>query len=50
MPSTLLDDSFIPDQPPHPQGAEFFAQVTGMLDGKNPKIPRRSSAALAGLG
>jgi hypothetical protein len=47
MPSTLLDDSFIPDQPTHPQGAEFFAQVTGMLDGKS-KDPAKVEAALAG--
>ena len=36
MPSNpiSLDRSFVPAEPLHPQGAAFFEQVTGMLDGQ----------------
>lgn len=31
--STSLESSFVPEEPIDPQGAQFFAQVTEMLDG-----------------
>jgi DNA-directed RNA polymerase specialized sigma24 family protein len=48
MPSNpiSLDTSFIPEEPLHPQGAAFFEQVTGLLDGK-PHDPAAVEAALA---
>jgi DNA-directed RNA polymerase specialized sigma24 family protein len=48
MPSNpiSLDRSFIPEEPLHPQGAAFFEQVTGMLDGQ-PHDPAAVQAALS---
>jgi len=47
MPSntTSLDGNFVPEEPLHPQGAEFFEQVSEMLDGQ-PKDPAIVEAAL----
>lgn len=47
MPSNppSLDHSFIPEEPLHPRGAEFFEQVSGMLDGQA-KDPAAVEAAL----
>ena len=42
-----LEKSFIPEEPLHPDGAAFFAQVTGMLDGQ-PKAPEVVEEALSG--
>jgi hypothetical protein len=42
-----LDRSFVPEEPLHPQGAAFFEQITGMLDGQ-PKDPAAVEAALSG--
>jgi hypothetical protein len=49
MPSNSLplENSFLPEEPAHPQGADFFAQMTEMLDGK-PKDPAEVEAALSG--
>jgi hypothetical protein len=49
MPSDAipLESSFLPEEPSHPQGAEFFAQMTEMLDGK-PKDAAVVEAALSG--
>ena len=49
MPSNSLplENSFLPEEPAHPQGAEFFAQMTGLLDGK-PKDPAEAEAAPSG--
>ena len=44
--SPSLEDSFLPEEPTHPQGAEFFAQVTDLLDGK-PKDAAAVEAALS---
>jgi hypothetical protein len=48
MPSNhiSLDDSFVPEEPLHPEGAAFFEQVTEMLDGQ-PKDPAVVEAALS---
>ena len=48
MPSNpiSLDRSFIPEEPLHHQGAAFFEQVTGMLDGR-PHDPAAVEAALS---
>jgi DNA-directed RNA polymerase specialized sigma24 family protein len=43
--SISLDSRFLPEDPLHPQGAKFFEQVTGMLDGQ-PKDPAAVEAAL----
>jgi hypothetical protein len=47
MPSNpnSLDGGFLTEEPLHSQGAEFFDQVTGMLDGQ-PKDPAVVEAAL----
>ena len=42
-----LTGSFVPEEPLHPEGAAFFEQVTGMLDGQ-PKDPAAVEAALSG--
>jgi DNA-directed RNA polymerase specialized sigma24 family protein len=42
-----LTGSFASEEPIHPQGAAFFEQVTGMLDGQ-PKDPAAVEAALTG--
>jgi DNA-directed RNA polymerase specialized sigma24 family protein len=42
---TSPDSSFLPEEPLHPQGAEFFEHVTKMLDGQ----PEDPAAAEAGL-
>jgi DNA-directed RNA polymerase specialized sigma24 family protein len=42
-----VENSFVPEEPLHPQGAAFFAQVTEMLDGQ-PKDPAVVEAALSG--
>jgi DNA-directed RNA polymerase specialized sigma24 family protein len=49
MPSNpeLLASSFLPEEPAHPKGAEFFEQVTEMLDGK-PKDAAVVEAAMTG--
>lgn len=49
MPSNpiSLDDRFVPEEPLDPRGAEFFEQVTEMLDGQ-PKDPEIVETALAG--
>src|ERR1017187_9515199 len=44
---TSLENAFLPEEPLHPQGAAFFAQVTEMLDGK-PKDPAVVEAAMTG--
>jgi DNA-directed RNA polymerase specialized sigma24 family protein len=48
MPSNpiSLDHSFVPAEPLHPQGAAFFEQVAGMLDGQ-PHDPAAVEAALS---
>jgi DNA-directed RNA polymerase specialized sigma24 family protein len=48
MPSNpiSLDRSFVSAEPLHPQGAAFFEQVTGMLDGQ-PHDPAAVEAALS---
>jgi hypothetical protein len=48
MPSNpiSLDRSFVPEEPLHPQGAAFFEQVSGMLDGQ-PHDPAAVKAALS---
>jgi|SRR5579859_642110 len=45
--SHSLEDSFVPEEPLHPQGAAFFAQVSDMLDGR-PKDPAVVEEALSG--
>jgi hypothetical protein len=47
MPSNTisLDGNFVPEEPLHPKGAEFFEQVSEMLDGQ-PKEPAVVEAAL----
>jgi hypothetical protein len=44
--SLSLDGSFVPEQPMHPDSAEFLAQVSGMLDGR-PKGDAQVEAALS---
>ena len=50
MPSNSrpLESSFLPEDPTHPQGPEFFANVSQMLDGK-PKDAAQVDAALSGM-
>ena len=43
--SNSLDRSFLPEEPIHPQGADFLEKVNGMLDGQ-PKDPVAVEAAL----
>jgi DNA-directed RNA polymerase specialized sigma24 family protein len=45
--SPSLEDNFLPAEPTHAQGAEFFAQVTDLLDGK-PGDAAVVEAALSG--
>ncbi len=45
--STSIDRPFLTEQPTHPDGAQFFAKVSSMLDGK-PKEPEVVEAALSG--
>ncbi len=45
--STPLDSPFLPEQPMHPEGAEFFAKVAAMLDG-HPKDATLVEAAFTG--
>jgi DNA-directed RNA polymerase specialized sigma24 family protein len=49
MPSNpiSLESSFLPEEPTYPQGEEFFAQVSGMLDGQ-PKEAATVETALSG--
>jgi len=42
-----LESKFVPDDPIHPDGAKFFAEVTDMLDGE-PKDPALVEARLSG--
>jgi hypothetical protein len=50
MPSNSrpLESSFLPEDPTHPQGSQFFANVTEVLDGK-PKDAAQVEAALSGM-
>jgi hypothetical protein len=41
-----LDRTFVPEEPLHPEGAAFFEQVTGMLDGQS-KDPAAVEAVLS---
>jgi hypothetical protein len=47
MPPLSLENSFLPEEPLHPEGAAFFAQVSDMLDGR-PKDPSAVEEALSG--
>jgi len=42
-----FENSFLPEEPLHPQGAAFFGRITEMLDGQ-PKDPAVVEAALFG--